>query len=360
MYKNWTGTTWNIERIDSVGRVGGSTSIALNNSDKPHISYYDQTNGDLKLANWTDNDWNIETVDAAGDVGGYTSMAIDRDDNPHISYQDISLRDLKYARWTGSSWDIEVVDSVASVGWESSLALDHNDHPHISYFNATGEDLVYATKADFGPPPDPVLSYFPTSLDFGTLPLGAVDSKTFEIWNSGGGKLTYSFSEDMPWVTQITPSNGSSTGENDTITVDIDTSSASGGLHAGFIFIASNGGNGSLNVSVNVIAPPTVNLDIDPDALNLKSKGKWITAYLTTENAGAGDIDPFSLSLNDVIEPAWWDIQGETVLMVKFDRVAVQAMIPISDSVDIKVSGLWKDGEIFEVHDHIRVIDPGS
>jgi hypothetical protein len=45
--------------------------------------------------------------------------------------------------------------------------------------------------------------------------------------------------------------------------------------------------------------------------------------------------------------------------MVKFDRAAVQAILPVSDTVDIKVTGQWKDGQVFEVHDIIRVINPG-
>ena len=106
--------------------------------------------------------------------------------------------------------------------------------------------------------------------------------------------------------------------------------------------------------------PRSITLDIDPDTLNLNSKGRWITAYLTTENAKAEDIDPSSILLNDVISPAWWNIQNETTLMVKFDRAAVQTVLPVSIAVDIKITGQWKDGEAFELHDTIRVIDVGG
>jgi parallel beta-helix repeat protein len=102
----------------------------------------------------------------------------------------------------------------------------------------------------------------------------------------------------------------------------------------------------------------TVELNIDPDTLNIRSRGRWITAYLRTNNAKAEDINASSLLLNDIITPAWWDVQDEDVLMVKFDRAAVQAILPVSDSVNIKITGQWKDGESFEVHDTIRVIDP--
>jgi outer membrane protein assembly factor BamB len=106
--------------------------------------------------------------------------------------------------------------------------------------------------------------------------------------------------------------------------------------------------------------PRSITLNVDPDTLNLNSRGRWITAYITTENAMAEDIDPSSLVLNDIIPPAWWNVQNEMTLMVKFDRAAVQAILPVSNVVDIKVTGQWKDAETFEGHDIIRVIDVGG
>ncbi len=101
---------WHIEAVDSEGDVGWITSLALDSSGYPCISYFDDTNYDLKYARWDGSSWQIETVDSEGDVGAWASLALDSSDNPHISYRDIVDWDLKYARWDGDEWLIETVD----------------------------------------------------------------------------------------------------------------------------------------------------------------------------------------------------------------------------------------------------------
>ena len=97
----------------------------------------------------------------------------------------------------------------------------------------------------------PNLAYAPTSHDFGRLPKNVIRSTTFEIWNSGGGTLTWSLSGNKDWLSYY-PSSGSSTGEHDTVTVYVDTTGLSEGDYSGAITISSNDGSGTFTVSFNM------------------------------------------------------------------------------------------------------------
>jgi len=93
----------------------------------------------------------------------------------------------------------------------------------------------------------PVLSVSPTSLDFGT----SSTSKTFSISNSGTGTLSWNVSESVSWITSVSPSSGSNDG---TVTVQVSRSGMSLGSFNGAIYITSNGGNESINVSMTIEA----------------------------------------------------------------------------------------------------------
>lgn len=140
-------STWIVKTVDSAGNVGLYTSIALNNSpeQKPFITYYaDSPNNDLKYAQWDGSAWSIYTVPLTGDVGRYTSLVWVSNNNLQVSFYDSTNGLLKYAKGSGASWTIQTVDSGADVGLYTSLKFDTNNHPHISYFDDTLNDLKYA------------------------------------------------------------------------------------------------------------------------------------------------------------------------------------------------------------------------
>jgi hypothetical protein len=141
-YAEWNGSTWKIQYL--LGGIGPDTSIALDALGYPHISCSDYVTGYLMYWKWTGSTWNISTVDSAKNVGDYTSIALDALGYPHISYYRWNSGDLKYAEWNGSTWNISTVDSAGDVGWYTSIALDAAGYPHISYYDATNHDLKYA------------------------------------------------------------------------------------------------------------------------------------------------------------------------------------------------------------------------
>ncbi len=141
------GEQWQIEAVDTdpVATVGLSPSLALDSNDHPRISYYDQTNRNLKYASFNGSTWAIETVDIISNgnsVGEFSSLALDSNDQPRISYYGDHL--IKYASYNGTGWDIEDVYDTYTYGYHNSLALDSNDNPHISYYESFHADLRYS------------------------------------------------------------------------------------------------------------------------------------------------------------------------------------------------------------------------
>ena len=103
--------------------MGQFTSLALDSSYRPYISYYDASKQDLKLANWDGVQWIVQALDQSGDVGKFTSLALGNFDAPNISYYDATNGNLKYMTYT-TAWTATVVDQTNDVGQYTSIALD--------------------------------------------------------------------------------------------------------------------------------------------------------------------------------------------------------------------------------------------
>ncbi|MEM2704758.1 MAG: hypothetical protein QXR45_16555 [Candidatus Bathyarchaeia archaeon] len=121
--------------------------------------------------------------------------------------------------------------------------------------------------------------------------------------------------------------------------------------------------------------PATIN--IDPDTLNLRSKGKWITVYVEfPEDYNVSDIDVSSILLNGSI-PAEskpvaigdYDSDGIPDLMVKFKRAQVISYILANVNltelyeerfmtITLTITGKLKDGTSFQGSDIIRIVMP--
>jgi len=138
------------------------------------------------------------------------------------------------------------------------------------------------------------------------------------------------------------------------------------------------------DISVGPLLPPLsmVSIDIAPDILNLKSQGRWITAYIQLpEEYNPEDIDAATILLNGTFQPILdpkydfvtnsseylVDYDGDGVLerMVKFNRAEVASWI-FDDlgiqygNVTLSITGELFDGTSFDGTDVIKVLFPGD
>jgi hypothetical protein len=141
-----------------------------------------------------------------------------------------------------------------------------------------------------------------------------------------------------------------------------------GVLHFPSVAVSGGGGRGYAEFKTKTSVVPdriTATVDVDPDKLNMKSNGEWVTAYLTLpEGYSVNDVDASTLTLNSV-PIDWWEII-DGVLMCKFNRRQVKlnafALEPDYEGGDkfyevaLRLEGNLVDGTIIEGTDLITVI----
>lgn len=137
-------------------------------------------------------------------------------------------------------------------------------------------------------------------------------------------------------------------------------------------------------------------IDIDPDTLNIRSGGKWITCYITLPEGYPRNVfDPTKVALSmvngELLDPFIFSdpeaIHGESafvpangsgsypdegedqlpeyegsdeILSVKFRRFDVQAVVSPGDEVNLTICGSLTNGATFQGSGLIRVIDKGE
>jgi hypothetical protein len=118
-------------------------------------------------------------------------------------------------------------------------------------------------------------------------------------------------------------------------------------------------------------SPPAVpaTIDITPDTLNVNSKSdkNAVTLYIELPNGyDVANINISTAKLNatrgsvqaqaNPAEIGDYDDDGNSGLMVKFDRQALISIVDIGDQVELIATGQLRDGTPFEGSDTIRVV----
>jgi len=192
---------WSTMSLDAEGFEPGMTVDA--NGDIM-ISYLDPANEDLKFAICDisasangncdqPSDWSKATVDGdAGHIGNNTSIAVDASGNPIISYWQSANDSLKFATCDISAsangncdqtgdWSTDTVDAEENVGRWTSIAAGANGAPMISYYGGSNRDLKFATFPPADADGDGFTDYVEVYL--GTDPAdGCPDGPTHDAW----------------------------------------------------------------------------------------------------------------------------------------------------------------------------------
>jgi len=119
---------------------------------------------------------------------------------------------------------------------------------------------------------------------------------------------------------------------------------------------------GRIDMGAYEFNPPIpAEVDIDPNTLNLNSKGRWITAFIWfPEEYYVTDIEPDSVLLAGEIKPErFWLSEDNQIAIAKFDREQVQAILEAGD-IELTITGQLTDDTPFEAKDIIKVIERGG
>jgi subtilisin family serine protease len=184
-------------------------------------------------------------------------------------------------------------------------------------------------------------------------------------------ELAIEFSSGPQWLSVSPVSGVIPAGECEDITVTCDASDLADGVYEGVVSITSNDlTDPVVDVPVTLIVDwePAAWLDVDPNTLNLGSNGKWIDVTMGIPE----DVDAMALLEGTVFlaagddtlkPPARFSIEGPDefglyYMHAKFDRSAVEDILPEGDSVEIVVAGEIENVTYVKGYDYIKVIRP--
>ena len=158
----------NIQTVDSQGDVGGYSSLALDSNGYPCISYFDDTNNDLKFARggysvtieaWDVEGWLAEPITMDGSSTGFTTAHefAGLSGNHTFTFPSVDGRGYPFVNWnTGETNNTITVDSegvyVARYTPELTVSLSPNSADLF-----VGNSTVFTATASGGG--EPMVSY---------------------------------------------------------------------------------------------------------------------------------------------------------------------------------------------------------
>jgi hypothetical protein len=160
-YAYWDGTSWNVQAVPlNADIIAYYTSIALDDHDRPSISFYEYTGPRgtdfrvrMRVVKFNGKYWEVETVDGDNQSGKFNALAIDAHGHEHLAYANVNAMTagMRYGFWDGTSWNLEILEGLPSskayLGFSVCLTLDKDGNPNISYSQYSVPNLVkYAVR----------------------------------------------------------------------------------------------------------------------------------------------------------------------------------------------------------------------
>jgi hypothetical protein len=197
--------------------------------------------------------WNPTSIDFGCMLEGQTRDEI-------LTVTNNGTGDIEYNFMWDSDW-------ISVFPWNGSVPNQFIENVHFITVNTTGFSLgehngfVYINNTPIPVSvtivdhlPEPILSLNSNSCDLGTLYKGQVATASFDLWNSGEGRLEYGFnaSDESISIYETSMRAGSSIGEHHTIFAEVDTKNLSVGSHSIELLVNSNGGNETFYLNFDV------------------------------------------------------------------------------------------------------------
>ena len=188
----WAG--WESETLASEGTVGGGCSMAADRWSRLHISYVDETEGEVKYARYNGSIWEFETIASDVDVRGLTAIDLDAFDLPHVVFSDEKAGVLTYAYRSGTSWVTEKIADGKNYLYVSIFAWGSG--PHVSYAKLDVMTSLRYAYRDGG-------EWFTEAVasgggEFNKLVLD--NDLTPHVFFHGSGKIKHASREDAEWI----------------------------------------------------------------------------------------------------------------------------------------------------------------
>ena len=166
-----------------------------------------------------------------------------------------------YWFWQGTSMATPHVTGLVALmlsrGARGVESIRNTLHSTAEDLGAPGYDTVYGyglidAAAALSAVENVILEVDPSSLDFGEVGTNSSKIMTFRAYNSGGGTLSGTISDNRSW---ISVSSTSFEGNDNTISVTVETGALaeSSSPYSGTVTLTSNGGTKTVDVSVTVI-----------------------------------------------------------------------------------------------------------